>query len=845
MGAEAPDWYNALPDAVPAPAENPQAQPNQSGQNDLGYKGDIPAITVRPEDIPVQQSDTKAPDWYNALPDAVPIPAAQTQNISNDNSDNGSFFDPKNFFSTKNPMMAESDAMGNMMTFGMGNPAKALAGMAVKTIKGQPASYDEELTNAQRESAEESENSPTATAIGDTLGFLGGAGNAPKAVANAVAPTLFQLAKQGAITGAPIGAISSAANTPGDLQTKAISGGIGGTIGAVLGGATPYAMAGISKLASPITNLVRPLTQSGQENIVGKVLNEATEGRPIMPETAPISGVNLTTGQATNDPGLLWLEKSLQQKNPSGAVQNATTNNQVLSGAAQKAIGNPNLAPDAPLDIQSGLESARDANNQLVKNAWNIAGVNDATPLPTQPLKDDVASHLASLPKADRSAIPNEILSDVGNLEENEPLGEIQSIRSKLDGKVREAYRAGDNNKARILGGLSNIVSEHADNPAIAAQLQATRDAGNLAGNISDTKTLNAVKPDIYQIYTAADERVNQLAPGSYAQQLAQGVRDDALDQLTNAQRGISGLQSDQPQLAENFRNSLGAATGDLDQQQANYQQARAETANFKRNFNQPANVRNVLGVDKYGADKVALSAVPDQFITTGKGAPEKFQSFMNAMRQADPDTQAKTSDAARNYLAGKFFDKVTSVSQDQQGTHILLPNKVSQFMDDYSHVINSPLFSDAQRQTMRDIATSAKMANRTAQFEPPGGGSPTYGYLEQGRFIDAALNGWQKQAFKGASAALGAAAGSHAGPLGTLAGFVGGSKIADGLYKMPQEKTMALLQQAMRDPKLAQVLQMKANKFSEKAMNPAISRYLSQLAIKGGGAVQREVMGQ
>lgn len=727
-----------------------------------------------------------------------------------------------------------TDKAANMMTFGLGDPAKALGALAANALKGNSGAYDQYLAEAQREGSQENQDHPIASGVGDVAGFMGGFGNAPKAVAKAIAPTLFGMAKQGASIGAPLGAVSSFANTPGDLEEKSISGGIGGTIGGIMGAATPYAISGVSKIAEPVTNLLRPFLKSGQEKVVGKILNEATEGRPIIPEQAPIQGINLTTGQATNDPGLLWMEKSLQQKNPASAIEQQTGNNQAILSAFG-GVGNTRLAEDAPDALQAGVEAARDANQKIVRNSWKLAGIDNAVPLPTQPLKDDVAAHISSLAKAEQSALPKDVLGDIGNLSEKEPLNEIQGIRSKIDGYVRQAYRSGDNNQARILGSLSDVIAEHADNPSIAARSQATFDANQLSHNISGIKELAIEQPDLYKQFVALNEKVDHSNPGSYEQQLASSMRDDVLDRLTNNHRAARGLDQKQPELANNFRTSLGQSTGDLDTQQNAYQAARAETANFKKNFNEPAPIRNVLGVDKYGADKVPISAVPDQFIKSGKGGPEAFQSFMNAMRQAAPETQADTLDAARNYFAGKFLDKVSSVTQDQHGSPIVLANKISGFLDDYSHVVNSPLFTNGQRQLMKDISQSAKMANRTASFKPPGGGSPTYGYLEQGRFIDALLNGWQKAAFKGASAALGATVGSHAGPIGTLGGAVGGSELAGKLYSIPQEKTMLLLQQAMRDPKLAQALQMKANKFSEKAMNPEIYKYLSQASIKTG----------
>lgn len=797
MSDAAPDWYNALPDANSATAASPPAA------NDTG----------------------NAPAWYNALPDAA-LPTTPS---------------PHSTVQTPNAFDTATEKMANMATFGMGAPIDAVAKMAADKVRNlvgvntPEVGYDEALQQAQQRQEQESDQHPIASALGSTAGFLGGMGNAPQNIANAAkaVPSMFDLAMQGAKMGVPMGAVSTATNTPGDWETKAEAGGVGGVIGGVLGAAAPPIVAGAGKILSPLVGLAKPFFKSGQEQLAGKILNEATEGRPIIPESAPTPGVSLTTGQATNDPGLLWMEKSLQQKNPSAAVQADTANNQAMIQAAG-VIGNPKLAADSPDTIQTGIEAARDANQKIVRDTWQQAGVNDATPLSTQPLKDDMAAHIASLPKADQAHVPQSSMTTLSSFDENEPLGEVQALRSDLQSQATAASRAGDYNKARILGGLTDVVGKHTDDPSIAAaatsgQLEdmfstasgsvqdAQKEVANLNNKMTQLQAQKQTNPSVYGP-NANDEKAlqQQITDAQTRLQQAQDAKAATLDRMNAVQQASSG-------------DNIPA-----------YQQARAETANFKQNFQQPAPVRNVLGVDKFGADKVPLSSVPDQFIRSGKGAPEAFQAFMNATRQADPATQQATFDAARNTFAQKFFDNVTSGATDQQGTNKIVGSKVDDFLNDYKHVVNSSLFTDAQRQTMQDIATSARMAARTAKFSPPGGGSPTYGYLEQGRFIDSLLTGWQKPVVKAAGAGLGAMAGSHLGPLGTLAGAVEGNKLGAMLSKIPQEKTMAILQRAMLDPQLAQTLQMKANAFSQKAMNPAVYQYLSSMAIKSGiGATQ------
>ena len=95
----------------------------------------------------------------------------------------------------------------------------------------------------------------------------------------------------------------------------------------------------------------------------------------------------------------------------------------------------------------------------------------------------------------------------------------------------------------------------------------------------------------------------------------------------------ILGGMADQ---VENFIDMKAANLGD---KFPLYNQARAETRDMKQTFSQPPAVRAALGVDSSGAENVPARATADHFITTGKGAPEKFNSYLNAIgtkRSAD-----------------------------------------------------------------------------------------------------------------------------------------------------------------------------------------------------------------
>lgn len=673
---------------------------------------------------------------------------------------------------------AATDKASNMATFGLGTAAGALGDMAADKVRGvftgQPTQgYDDYLKLEKNRLDTAGDQHPVASVAGNLAGFFGNApAKAAQGATQVVAPLWKQMASNAAIGGGINGTVG-AVTTPGTWQDKATMGAVDTGLGAAFGGAAPAVIAGGSKLAAPLGKVIGAFTKDGQEKLAGRVLDEAANGVPLNPETAPIPGMELTTGQATNDPGVLWLERSMQQGNPRSAldVANAgTANNQAILNAA-RGVGDTSVAADAPEMVASGLQAAKDANKSIVNQTWKDAGIDTMGPVDTAPLKGAVSGYVSGLKKAEQGYIPADVKRVVGSFAPSETLDEIQALRSDLSSRATVAARAGNGNEARILGGLADVVAEHADNPTLYHPPTPEPPAAPYG------------HPQAEVVAPAAPEPINPA-------------------------------------------------------RQAAYQQARAETHNFNQNFTTPQPVRNVLGVDKYGADKVPESATIDQFVKTGKGAPEAFSSFINAMKQAPKAVQKATMDAVRGHFAQKLIDATTNTALDQKGANMFSPAKMQKFVGDYDHVINSSLFTDAQRQLIKDIAHGTNLANRTVMGGPRGG-SDTFAKISGGRFIDALLGGGGSTTAKLAAAGLAGVAGLHVGgPLGAIAGAAEGSHLTNKLLEIPKAKVMALLQDAMRDPKLARELQMKATAININYVSPRIAELLGPRLGQGAGAL-------
>lgn len=635
-------------------------------------------------------------------------------------------------------------ALTHGATFGLNEPiAAGLIGgqnYVGNLLSGGPSKsfgdfYNEQLEKQRSQRQAFEANSPIAGTLGEVAG--GFAAVPAKAVAAIqAAPSLANQAWQGLKTGSVFGALNGFGNAEGGLQDRLWGAGEGSLLGGGFGALAPVALAPLGNAWNGLKGMVSPFTHAGQENIAGNVLNEAAGGRTLAPQPAPLPNMTPTTGQATNDPGLLWLERSVGQGSPAAKAlseEARTGNNQAIRGAVGQ-VGDLANSESAPATMRSALDSAKTSVKTSASAKFKQVDPNDASWIPMQPFKDAVGQYIKELPKALHGAVPSDILDVINNkFGRVESFDELQALRSSLGGAQRGAA-VNDPNKARIIGDIKGLLDKHLED-------------------------LPGVPPDMLE----------------------------------------------------------------------RSQEARTAWREYVERFQNP-DVRKTLAKDSQGFARTPESATADQFIKSGRGGPEAWSSFLNAVKGTPQEAQAL--DAARSTFAKKFLDAASSQVPDQAGDQLILAGKANKFIQDYWHVINSPLFTDAQRELINSIGKGADMASRTARAGASGG-SDTYAKLSGGSFIDAMIGKWPARMLTtGAGAAMGYAL--EGGPVGAVGGALlgetKGGDLLDKLYSAPREKVMKIIEDAIHDPALAQALTMKANAASTQLWPARVWDYFNGL---------------
>lgn len=580
--------------------------------------------------------------------------------------------------------------------------------------------------------------------------------------APAIAKNLVPRMAAGAVQGAEAGALTSAGND----KSLGENAGIGALTGAAFAPVTDLLTGAgrvIGRVARyPVDLVKRAMSAADPVNapdVAGHVLREVTQGNATF-EDAPLPGMKLTAGQSSNNPGLLAVERSLEQTPEGGTAlaESRTANNQSILDAI-RSIGDTEA--DAPAAMAKAIESAERTTKANASAAFKAIGLDEnATQVPIGPLKDSVSEYVAALPKAEKNVIPKDfvnILTD--DFGEHESLAEIQALSSRIGGAARTAARAGNANDARVIGGLRDKIEDYID--------------------------------------------------------------------------------------PENVLNQMGGAPVDPETARKLIQ-ARDLWNDYKQTFSKPKGVRGVLGVDRYGEDKIPTSATAEAFIqpSTRKGAPEAFDSYMKAIGNDEAGLQA-----ARDAFSAKFLDAVTGVQPDGGGDRFVKPGAVTKFLDQYDHVTSSPLFTDVQRDLMARIGQASDMAMRTVRGGAKGG-SDTFAKFASDRYLDVLIGPGASKLVPALTASVGGAAGGVAGSLfggaGTAMGagagaFVGkemGDQLLDRLYAAPRARVMDLLHEAFADPRMAQALMLRAAPGRSAYIAPAVRSKIMQILGPTGAAL-------
>jgi len=209
---------------------------------------------------------------------------------------------------------------------------------------------------------------------------------------------------------------------------------------------------------------IKPSLASGQEGKAGAILNEmnapdATQVRPALP------GMRLTTGQLTNNRGMLALDRELgtDAENEEARVGNQA----VISHALDKVANGPDGADAASAQSSIVNQNEREAFNDQSNN-WKAIG---NASFNAKPLKQKVESFVRGMKNKPMSAqaLPNAEIKAILAMPDKVPLETLQDIRSSLGASAAEASQGGKKMVAMLAGrsenGIGRLVEDHLNEP--------------------------------------------------------------------------------------------------------------------------------------------------------------------------------------------------------------------------------------------------------------------------------------------------------------------------------------------------------------------------------------------
>lgn len=188
----------------------------------------------------------------------------------------------------------------------------------------------------------------------------------------------------GGVTGVPNAIRAGASGATGSLASEYArqqgAGPGGQTLAGLVGGFAPSALEEGARAAGRVaSNIVSPLTRTGQENIAGRVLaTQATDpqtaaanldaAQPVVPNSPR------NAGEASQDLGLLALEKGLRGRNPADFGQRISEQNAARQAELANVAGTPQELAAA--------KAARDAaTGPMREAALGAGGTADIAPV--------------------------------------------------------------------------------------------------------------------------------------------------------------------------------------------------------------------------------------------------------------------------------------------------------------------------------------------------------------------------------------------------------------------------------------------------------------------------------
>lgn len=263
-------------------------------------------------------------------------------------------------------------------------------------------------------------------------------------------------------------ALPAVLGAPETILPNAIRGGIAGVGAKALDDSglpswlSPVATALTEFLARRAAAVRTPHTTGGQRQIAGRVLNEAAPALPT-PATPSFPGMQITTGQATNDPGMLALDTHMNNAS-ADAQQSAnaahTGNKSIIRDQLDKVAGGAG-GSTAAVAQGAAITDAAEAAKQAETAAWN--NISPAIVSNTAPLKSALEAHVAGIDAGDRRFLPSADIQTIRDLPENASLRDVQSIRRNMLADARDAGKTSTNTQ-RVTNDVAALLTDHLGN---------------------------------------------------------------------------------------------------------------------------------------------------------------------------------------------------------------------------------------------------------------------------------------------------------------------------------------------------------------------------------------------
>lgn len=667
-----------------------------------------------------------------------------------------------------------TDEAAHAATLGLDNILLPLVPAITEALTtGKPfAKAYEEHAKAQRaprkEFEEEHPNVALATGLAGSV--VGAAPLAPLfgavSVAGMPATSTALTLGRNAAAGAGTGAATAFTSADGDIAARTDAAKQGAEFGGALSVAAPAVVTGFQRLKTAATGAFSK--KSTIDQLAGQALREGAgleKNAPVpTPTPSPVPGMPIGAGAAMDSPGLAAMERRLNTTDDAGALAVRTGQNAAVRDLATTPqaggvrLGRPVDFPEASASMVEGMQRAHAILKDEEERLWTRPELVGAAP-DIGTLVTRVQRAIGAMPQRFQNALARNAdvygaLQDLYALPAGSSLADINAVRSDilsasrgLPYSERFARAAADKAAAAVLDAIESNPNLRST-PAVLNAYQRARDFTRGMREALD-------KPQFQRMLQAVDGNRKGLDPGTIA--------------------------------SEAFK--FGAGT--------------------ERTPGGIARIVDLLdGVSRqWGMLAAGNHGVPLPGLTPAASFAARTQLL----------------EGARDVITNSMLDAAASNVRDQAGAQSMLMNKLSDWIDtNRGWIGRSRLFTPAQIGLLDRIREGSILAARQSNYRG-GTGSETYERAMGDRYADVFMGPFMGHASGTATGAvLGAIATKLFGEVGiggligmeltgAGGGFLAGPAIMRRLYQVPRQRLIERINEAIRDPVIAEDLMRKA----------------------------------